>query len=59
MKQREFFDIFKDIKHRILEEEHELKELLEDQLILQTTLQAVASSKKPNPINYVNTYIKN
>jgi septum formation inhibitor-activating ATPase MinD len=47
MNHLEFFKIFKDIKHRILDEEHELKELLEDQKSLFSTLQALASKTKP------------
>lgn len=51
----EFFKLFKDIKHRILDEEHELKELLEDQKNLHTTLQAVASKAKNLKPKYVRT----
>ena len=44
MVSREFFDIFKSIKLRILEEEHEFKELLEEQKGLTHTLKTLIDS---------------
>ena len=54
MNSRDFFKIFKDIKHRILEEEHDFKELLEDQTNIHKTLLGIVSGSASFTPTYVN-----